>query len=206
MVLSKPGMDRHRLEPRIKTMNSSLCSPFPCKPGIPKANGKTAAPISITSKISKGVQVIVFCRCIKWTDHSNYTLLFDSPSNDLLGTSFTTKTFYRFNLFQLQPYPQYKFPVNYVNICITLGRTACLWEDILMKGGKKFKGISLPKTRKWDYWRFERNTSSKSNVTQMKGFLWKHQTSFSHHFFWQITTFKVFLLCSTLPTPTPFFS
>ena len=42
---------------------------FSCKHWVPKTNGKTIAPINITNKISKGILVVVFSRCIRGTGH-----------------------------------------------------------------------------------------------------------------------------------------
>ena len=43
---------------------------FSCIHWIPKVNGKTIDPINIINKISKGILVVVFSRCIKGTCHN----------------------------------------------------------------------------------------------------------------------------------------
>ena len=51
----------------------------------PKANGKTVTPINITSKISKGILVVVFSRCIRGTGHCGLSLLHTSDIS--IGTT-----------------------------------------------------------------------------------------------------------------------
>ena len=47
---------------------------FSCKHWIPKANGKTIAPISIRNKILKGILVVVFSRYKRGTGHSRFLI------------------------------------------------------------------------------------------------------------------------------------